>query len=219
MALPTVVSATKAELAARTLREAIQGGQIQPGTRLVLQELSADLGMSYTPIREALRQLQSEGLVSYRAHYGTIVTEYSRERAEEIYRLRAVLEPLAASLAAAHASDSQLAGIEGALAKLTEAIAEGRLDDVPELNAILHRLITAAAGSEILSDFVERLWNGVPYQAISLRGRVATSAEEHQRIVDALSRRDGSAAAEEVRRHIANGAESALAKLGPVKPS
>jgi DNA-binding GntR family transcriptional regulator len=218
MHLPSVVAMTKAELAGRTLREAIHSGQLRPGTRLVLQELSAELGMSYTPIREALRQLQSEGLVTYRAHYGTVVTEHSRERAEEIYRLRAVLEPLAASLAARHASDAQLEAIEGALAELTKAIREGRLDDVPALNAVLHRMITAAAGSEILTEFVERLWNGVPYQAISLRGRVGASAAEHQRIVDALRRRDSAAAAEEVRVHIANGADSALAKMSPAKP-
>lgn len=213
MALPAVPSATKAELASRALREAIQNGQLRPGTRLVLQDIAAELGMSYTPVREALRQLLSEGLVSYRAHYGTIVAESSRERAEEIYMLRGVLEPLAGSLAAKNATDAQIAEVEQAHAEMTKAIAEDRLDDVPALNAALHRLIVASAGSALLSEFIERLWNGVPYQAISLRRRVAASAKEHRKIVQALKRRDGDALAELLRMHIAHGAESALASL------
>jgi DNA-binding GntR family transcriptional regulator len=213
LTLGVVRSITKAELASKTLREAIQSGQLPPGTHLVLQDLAAELGISYTPVREALRQLQTEGLVTSRPHYGTVVAEHSRKRAEEIYLLRSTLEPLAGSLAAKNATDHQIDDVAKAYEDLRRAIAEDRLDDVPALNASFHRLLVAASGLPVLAEFIERLWNGVPYQAISLRGRVSDSAKEHRRILAALKARDADALADELRTHIARGQESALSAM------
>jgi DNA-binding GntR family transcriptional regulator len=204
---------TKAEAAAEALREAIRSGRLPPGRRLTLQDLGRGLGMSYTPVREALRQLQSEGLVVHRAHYGTVVSDYSRARTQEVYRLRGVLEPLAGSLAAPRATDSDLDEVAECLARLDDAVRVGHVHDVPVLNAVLHKRIYAAAGSPLLAEFIERLWNGVPYQAISLGDRIADSAREHELIVAALRRRDGPAVAALLAQHITNGAEAALAYL------
>src|ERR1700722_3794436 len=126
--LPDVSSPTKAELAVRTLRGAIQTGQLPPGTRLILQDIAAQLGMSYTPVREALLHLQAQGLVTSRPHHGTVVAEHSREKAEEIYMLRLLLEPFAGQLAAARASESELRRIDAAHTALVTAIRRQKLD-------------------------------------------------------------------------------------------
>lgn len=208
-----VPAVTKVEAAAATLRAAIRAGRYAPGARLITRDLADELGMSFTPVREALYQLRAEGLVEHRPHRGTVVSDYSRERAEEVYRLRAVLEPMAGALAAERAGEADLAEIEQLLADLTAAIEQGRTGDVPVLNAALHRRIYAASGSGLLVEFVDRLWNGVPYQTISLGDRVAESAVEHERIVAALRRRDPQAVAGELRRHIEAGAAAALSSL------
>ncbi|MQA97720.1 MAG: FCD domain-containing protein [Streptosporangiales bacterium] len=213
MTLRRVRSVTKAEAAAQTIRGEIREGRLRPGTRLTLQELAADLDMSYTPVREALRQLQAEGLVEYRPHHGTVVADYSRDRAEDVYLLRGVLEPLASSLAAERASAEDLSEIEARLAELNAALEAGRMRDVPALNARLHKRIYATAGSPLLQEFIDRLWNGVPFQAFSLTGRFHESAAEHVAIVDALLVQDADRAAEEMRDHIAKGARAALASL------
>jgi DNA-binding GntR family transcriptional regulator len=212
-ALPDVPSPTKAELALRALRDAIQNGQLPPGTRLILQDIAVQMGMSYTPVREALFHLQSEGLVTYRPHYGTVVADPSREQAEEIYRLRLLLEPFAGMLAATNVTDEELSQIEAAHDALIEAVHREDLDKVPPLNAELHKRITAASGSALLTELVERLWNGVPYQAISLRNRIPLSAEEHEEILEALRRQDPDATKRALEEHIRHGSEAALKTL------
>lgn len=213
MTLRRVRSVTKAEAAAQSIREEIREGRLRPGTRLTLQELAAELDMSYTPVREALRQLQAEGLVEYRPHHGTVVADYSRDRAADVYLMRGTLEPLACSLAAERGTDTDLAEIEARLGELNQALREGRLRDVPPLNAQLHRRIYATAGSPLLQEFIDRLWNGVPFQAFSLTGQAHESAAEHARIVEALLAHDADRAADEMRRHIERGARAALASL------
>ncbi|MGY2064984.1 GntR family transcriptional regulator [Blastococcus sp. SYSU DS0619] len=215
---PTVPAVTKVEAAAATLREAIRSGRLLPGARLITRDLADELGMSLTPVREALQLLRAEGLVEHRPHRGTVVSDHSRERAEEVYRLRSVLEPMAAGLAARRADAEDLAAVEGLLGDLTAAIEQGRAGDVPVLNAALHRRIYAASRSPLLLEFIDRLWNGVPYQTISLVDRVAESAAEHERIVAALRRRDAGAVEAELRAHIAAGAAAALASLPPRSP-
>ena len=104
-------SLTKTEAAFRALRQAIEEGAYHPGEHLRVSRLVQELDISPTPIREALRLLQSEGLVDHHAHRGAAVAEYSPEDAVEVYRLRAMLEPLAAELAAGRATPDEVADI------------------------------------------------------------------------------------------------------------
>lgn len=213
MALRRVATPTKAEAAYVALRDAIRSGELRPGQRVTLQGLAADLQMSLTPVREALRQLAAQGLVEHRANYGTVVTEYTAETAREVYRLRLVLEPLAAELAAAEATEVDLAAISTAMAELDDAVTAGRDAEIAELNAVVHRAIYEAAHSRYLLEFIDRLWHGVPFQAIVLSGRAEQSVGEHHSIFEAISARDGELARERMHAHISAGADNVFRQL------
>ena len=103
---------TKTELALELLRERIRSGELAPGQRLALEELTQSLGMSATPIREALRLLQADQLVDYRPHHGVVVKESPPEATVEIYRIKSPLEPLSTELEVESLSDVCLAELE-----------------------------------------------------------------------------------------------------------
>lgn len=105
---PEPLPTTKAEEAFIEIRRLIECGRLPGGAKLTLASLSDELQMSLTPIREALRMLQANGLVEYKRHHGHVVTRYSIRRAEETYLLRQTLEPLATRLAAANATEDEL---------------------------------------------------------------------------------------------------------------
>lgn len=204
---------TKGEAAYQALRSAIRNGQLRPGQRVTLNELADSLEMSLTPVREALRRLASQGLVEQQPNRGTVIAEYTLERAREIYRLRLVLEPMAAELAATQATDDDRHEITTALTDLDEAVAEGRDADVAALNATLHHRIYTAARSPYLLEFIDKLWNGVPFQAISLTDRQERSAEQHRAIVRAVVDADSDRASRLMREHISEAAEDTFRQL------
>ncbi|MBR8740582.1 GntR family transcriptional regulator [Nocardiopsis sp. MG754419] len=213
MSIERAEAPTKAEVAYRALRDAIRSGELPPGERLRLQDLARRLGMSLTPVRDALRMLAAHGLIEQRANLGAVVAQCTPERAEDVYRLRLVLEPMAARLAAEQATDAQLEIMEGALRVLDRAVAEGRSQDITALNADFHRAVYSAARSHYLMDFIDRLWDGVPYQAISLVGRAEASSDQHHAIMDALRARDGDRAAAHMHAHISEAAEHTMSGL------
>jgi DNA-binding GntR family transcriptional regulator len=206
-------SMTKTEAAFLTLRSAIEEGRFRPGERLTLTRLVDELEMSPTPIREAIRLLQAEGLLEHEPHHGVVVAEYSPEKAEEIYRLRGVLEPLATELAVERATPEQVAAIRRLHDALVEAVREGNRTDVAELNADWHRELYAASGSRYLQEFIGRLWTAIPVRAIWLTRRAERSIAQHEAIMAAIERGDAAAAAECMREHIVFGAESTTEHL------
>lgn len=205
---------TKTEAAFHTLRSGIEEGRFRPGERLTLARLLKELDMSPTPIREAIRLLQAEGLLEHEPHHGVIVAEYSPEKAEEVYRLRAVLEPLATELAVERATPEQVAAIRRLHDALAGAVREGTgRTDVAALNAEWHRQLYAASGSRYLQEFIARLWTAVPVRAIWLTRRAASSVAQHETIMEAIEQGDARAAAECMREHIRFGADSTTEHL------
>ncbi|WGW11465.1 GntR family transcriptional regulator [Saxibacter everestensis] len=213
MTLKPMVVRTKSEAAYDALREAILDRRLEPGQRVTLTELASDLGMSLTPVREALRLLASQGLVHQDSNRGTWITEYSRARAEEVYRLRLLLEPYAIELAAAKMTDDDLAGIDQALQDFDAACSEARYSDLPELNAVLHKRIYRVAGAGLMLEFINRLWESIPYQSMSVVTHHERSAKEHHLIVDALHSRDPAAAAKALRDHITHARSETMERL------
>lgn len=207
---------TKSEAAYTVLREAILDGRLEPGSRVTLQSLADDLGMSLTPVREALRLLGTHGLVEHDAHRGTRIASLSRRGVEEIFELRRVLEPLACKLAAREASDEQIAAIEDAAEALETAVREERVQDVPPLNAALHRRMYEASGSDLLLEFIDRLWGRIPYQAMSVLKHQDRSVAEHAAIVVALRERKPADAARLMREHITMATRDTLEQVGQV---
>src|SRR5262249_30260525 len=160
-----------------------------------------------TPIREALRLLQADGLVDYRPHHGIVVTELSADATAEVYRLRALLEPLAVELAVPRLTDADAEELE----RLHERHARSPSSDD---NPAWHWTICAASGASLLHDFVRRLWEAFPWRMISaLPGRARVSHEERDAVMEAIRRRDAGAAAERMRAHVSSSRETLLAHL------
>jgi DNA-binding GntR family transcriptional regulator len=205
---------TKTELALQTLRERIRSGQLRPGERLRVDELTRELGMSPTPIREALRLLQADRLVDYRPHHGIVVAEISLETTREVYHLRAMLEPLAVELAVPRLTAEEVEGIEHLHERHSSARRARQRVAVADANSEWHWAIYAASGWPILNDVVRQLWEAFPWRTMwALPGRVALSRAEHEAVMARIRKRDAAGAAEKIREHITSGRETLLAHL------
>ncbi len=205
---------TKTELALQALRDRIRSGELEPGQRLRVEELTRELGMSPTPIREALRLLQADRLVDYRAHQGIVVAELSPDVTEEVYRLRALLEPLAMELAVPRLTDEQLEKLERLHEQHAATVASGRGASISERNWAWHWAMYDNSGSPLLNDFIRRLWDGFPWRTMwTLPGRVELSMREHNAIMDAVRDRDAALAARRVREHVQSSQKTLLARL------
>jgi DNA-binding GntR family transcriptional regulator len=211
---PTTRSVTKTDVAFETLRTGIEEGRYKPGEHLKLTDLLEELEMSPTPIREAMRLLQAEGLLEHLPHRGVVVRSYSAEQAEEIYRLRSLLEPLATELAVQRASDARVAAIRALCDELALAVGERIAPtNVAELNAAWHRAIYDASESPYLRDFISRLWTALPVRAIWLTSRAADSNSQHAEIMAAIESRDPAEAKRLMKAHIDSGAVSTTRHL------
>ena len=205
---------TKAELALQVLRQQIRTGELEPGRRLRLNDLTRELGMSPTPIREALRLLQADGLVHYHPHQGIVVAEPSSEETEDVVRLRCFLEPLAVELAVPLLTPEQLRVLEDLHQKLLAAVDARRGSEISASNASWHWAIYDACGSLHLRKFIRRLWDVYPWRTMwALPGRAEESAREHERIMGAIAVGDAQVAAHRLREHILSSHQSLLNRL------
>lgn len=209
---------TKTDFAAQRLRERIFSGELAPGDRLMVEHLKADLGMSPTPIREALRVLQAEGLIVHRPHHGMVVARQSIEDVQEICDLRAVLEPHALELAMPNMDAATLDKLDKLHAELVSA---GEHDNATEAIAINHEwhwLIYRTAGSARLSDYIQRLWNAFPWRVLgTFPGRAEHAIHEHEPIQDAIRNGDTKAAGEALREHIKGGQQALVQRLREIE--
>lgn len=214
---PGVQPVSKASAAYQQLRTQIRTGALAPGQRVTLKHLSEMLGMSLTPVREALGRLQSEGFVVHDTHVGARIAEFNQERLEQTYRLRMLLEPEAVKRAAHRVVTQNLtAELETLQNLLTSCDAAGTSLEVAQRNEAFHRAMYRLAGDGLLLEFIEKLWAGVPYQSFSLYGdsaRVEQSSREHHAILAALSKGDAEEAGDQLLQHIMNGQAAALKKL------
>jgi DNA-binding GntR family transcriptional regulator len=183
------------------LREAIVAGKLAPGARLIERELIGMLGVSRTVVREALRQLQSEGLVGEDAKKGMVVRELSETEARHLYAIRALLEGLAARLFVENASDAQVRKLADALQRTVEAYAGGDPRRILKTKNAFYENLFAGAASDTLSSMLEMLharisrWRalGLGHPARSSR-RSKESIEGLRALLAAIEKRDGARA-------------------------
>lgn len=205
---------TRDELVAETLRQAILRGELAPGQKLDQTTVAQRLGVSRSPVREALKTLAAEGLVELQPHRTATVVELSLEEMEEIYDIREVLESMAARLAAPRMDDERLAKLRELLEKMDESTTVREWSD---LNSAFHSLIYEAAGRPRLVEIIFSLRTAAgPYIAryIASEGHKEMSQVEHREIYEACKARDGERAAAAVREHIVNGAADMRARSG-----
>ena len=192
---------TKTDMAYWQVRQEILDGTLAPGTSLDQEALAARLGLSTTPVREALRRLESERLVVGRAHRDTFVAELSREVLEDTYAVRLNLDPLAVSLAAKLAKPEELEVIS-ALAKIQpSADATEHLQQ----NRALHRAIYGSCGNDVLIEILDLLWDRTDrYRLITIKEEndPAKMRHEHIEIAEAVAARNGKLAAKLMAAHI-----------------
>lgn len=192
---------TASDHVADALRQAIVSGQFEDGEELNQVELAQHFNVSRVPIREALRRLQAEGLVSAEAHRRATVIGLNRERAEEIYAVRALLESFMLERAAEHLTNADLK----ALNELCDVMEKS--SDHSEwlaLNHRFHQQLLAPGGSPVAMAIVERLSGQVERYLRRSGGvqRVEEAGREHRQILRALKRGDVERAKEMLSRHI-----------------
>ncbi|MFT4095626.1 MAG: GntR family transcriptional regulator [Rhodoblastus sp.] len=194
------------------LRRAIESGALPPGSRLVEKDLCAELNVSRTSLRESLRELESEGLVTISAK-GLVVTEISASEAQNIYAVRGVLEGLLVEQFARRATDAAMTDLDVAARELTAAYAEGAIDRIMAAKTEFYETLCAGADNFVVLELLSRLntrINRLRFASLSRPRRAAVSIKEIHELVAALKRRDGAQAREIAVQHIDAAAEAAL---------
>lgn len=193
---------SKSELAYISIRNAIQTGELHPGQRIGPRELADDLGISYTPVREALTLLENEGLVTREPNKGTYVRSIGRTQIHQIYSLRLLLEPMAAAQAALNTNRRLIAKLEGLMHAYKSSADH---TEVTFRNQDFHFAIYSAAENQPLFGLIKQLWTGLPLQAISLRDGDQESQKEHYEILEAISSGNADDAQSGMHAHINRG--------------
>ena len=205
---------TKSELAAARLRDDIRSGVMKPRERIDIDALGDLLGMSATPIREALRQLQAEGFVVNEPHRGARVADFSSEETADLYELREMLESRATLIAADHLTAGDIAELEALFEANQAAIDQNDHAAAMRLNEVWHMTIYAAAqNTPHLMDFIRRLWNDPRSATWVVPGRLQQSRRDHAAIMSALAAGDSKQAAELMGEHIRAGKNLVLRHL------
>ena len=187
---------TAAETVVLELRSMLASGRLLPGQQLVQEDLADDLGVSRVPIRESLKILEGEGLVTYLPNRGYFVTELSTADLAEVYRIREILETEALNQAVAKVSDAEIADIEAILEQVEQAAESGDVERLTVANRAFHFAIIELSGLNRLSRLIRQLWDAsdiyrtVYFQDSVNRDRINI---EHKKIIDALKSRDASA--------------------------
>lgn len=186
----------------RRLLEEIRNGALLPGARLREIELAERMGISRTPVREAIRQLESDGLVAHLPRQGATIRSLDHAEVVELYEMRAVLEGTAARLAARAASDIELAELAALNGELAAAPAGAQ---AREVNRIFHRTLIEAARNRFLIKAMSALQKTLLIlgpTTLAEPDRAAGAVAEHAAVLDALLARDGAQAEVAMRAHV-----------------
>jgi DNA-binding GntR family transcriptional regulator len=193
----------RGEAAYLYIRRAIQDGKLAPGERLREIELAKQVGLSRTPIREALSRLESEGLVAHDAVRGVVVAELDYGMVTELYYMREVLEGTAARLAAQHASDVEISILDDLCRQYEAALKDEAALAVS--NRRFHEMLYRCSHNRYLLNMVTVLHNALSLLGGTTLGnpeRAAESLGEHRAVVTAIRARDADAAEQALRAHI-----------------
>lgn len=198
----TSQAALQGDEAYRHLIDEIRRGELLPGARLRETDLAMRLGISRTPVREAIRQLEADGLVVHLPRQGATIRSLDYAEIAELYEMRAVLEGTAARLAARSASETEIAELS-ALNEEFAAAANGEASY--ELNRQFHLMLLNAAKNRFLVKSTNALRKTMLILGTSTltdQERAEAAANEHQQIIDAVAARDGEQAEACMRQHI-----------------
>jgi DNA-binding GntR family transcriptional regulator len=197
------------------LRRRIVDAQYLPGERLTEERLAADFGVSRNPVREALRVVEAEGFVEVQPRRGAVVATPDAATMRDMFAVRAMLEPMAARLAAERASDSELASLRTLLGQARDATEEGNMVRVAELNSALHIRVFELSNNRWLLQFSVAMYRHVHWVfRLGAEARAAHSWQEHVLLVEALEAHDADAAELAAAEHVQAAATAAINEAG-----
>lgn len=189
------------------LRQQILDGKYKAGDSLVETKLAEELGVSRTPIREAIRQLELEGLVISIPNKGVVVKGITEKDIEDIYTIRMVLEGLAAKWAVEKITVDELKELQDKYELMEFYTAKGDMEQVAKLNTEFHEIIFKATKSGVLQHILTDFQYYVQlarYKSLKSPGRAQKALEEHKKILEAFMKKDLLAAESSVTQHIIN---------------
>jgi len=198
---------TVREVLFERLRGLILSGFYQSGTKLREEEMARQFGVSRTPVRESLRKLESEGLVRYLPHRGVVVNQISPDDLAEIYPVRAVLEGLAARLAAQHRTDEELQAMRDLTQQMSTLYSQRANRRASRIHTRFNMALYHASRNRrligILAQFNDYIEHTIG-RASTVPGRTEEIRREHDAMLEAIAARDGDAAEAAARRHVEN---------------
>lgn len=210
---------TSADRAYDALRDRIVDGRLPPGSQHLEQSLADTLGLSRTPVREALIRLHNDGLVEVIPRHGARILPISVADMEDIYMILVGLEPIAASrLAERGATAAELDALLAATQVMEAALEAGNLETWAQADETFHLTIVNACGNQRLADIIMNSWLQVKrVRRLTLRLRDPShprlSAIEHHRVIEAIAARDADLAADIFREHRARGGREQIEVL------
>jgi len=186
------------------IRDAIVSGSLKAGSRVSEPELADRYGISRTPIREAFRQLESEGYLTVIPRRGAIVSELSPKDVEEFYAIKSIMEGYAARCACEKLHVKELDRLQAINNKLADLARAGDIKHFFKIHNDFHELFIKAADNEKLHELIAGLvtkFQRLRFTSLSLPGRMEVSVQEHEKIIDAFRKKDADLAETLVRKN------------------
>ena len=204
------------ELVCEHIRQAIIDGTFSPGERLMEIQLADEMGVSRTPVREAIRKLELEGFVVMIPRRGTYVANISIKDINDVYEIRICLDVLAAGLAAERITEEELEDLKKLLVEIGTHVADYNLEKIVEVDTAFHDILYTASRNERLRNIISNLREqitGIRGTSMNYPGRLADTMAEHRLLVERIAARDVEGAQAAARVHLENAEQTLLKSM------
>jgi len=208
------------ESVCESLRDAIRKGILRPGDRLMEIQLADELGVSRTPVREAIRKLELEGYIITMPRRGTYVANLSIRDVNEVFEIRTSLDALAGELAAERITDEELEALQRLLVKLGHYVEEGDMDKIVETDVKFHDVLYQASRNSRLVGIISNLREQLTRfrtTSMSFPGRLKATLEEHRALVEAIAQGDAASARSAAEYHMEKSEQTLLKSMELMK--
>lgn len=197
----------------QALADGIVSGRLRPGTRLRVDAIAQQLGVSTTPVRDALGRLEKDGLITKYPYHGALVRVFKDEEVRELYELRAGLECFGVRMACRRIADSDIAWLREHQRAGMRALERGDMESYRMYNQELHAAILHASGNNLLVSTMEtisRQMQVLTARAIRVSGRPTRACQEHEQLIELIAKRDAVAADKLMEHHILSALDDVL---------
>ena len=198
------------------LFNAIRSGDIKPGQTLTERGLAEKIGVSRTPVREAIRKLEEQGIVTHEPHKGVKVITLSEEKVAQLYDVRELLEGLAVRRLAERQTPQMIEELRGFIERAEKEAVENKIRELAEINSEFHLALARLSGNVYLETIMNMLQTQISLMmsaSLSTSGRPLQNIEEHKGLIDAIRSGDGEFAESIAKHHVRKAREHAMKKL------